>query len=199
MDKRGKLIDSILFQDGNSITFDRLFKELYAPLCMFAMQFKVELEEAEELVQDVFVQLWKKELSFDNFSKLSSFLYVATRNATFNLLEKNKRLNQNQKDYHSNLQHHNQRLSPEQLEKLLYVETLNRVHQILQQLPAQCKRIMELTYIEGYSVQEISELLQVSSNSIYVQKKKGLDYLKTVASKENLFYISLFLAGCFKH
>lgn len=40
--------------------FERIFKEFYKPLCLFALRFTEKTEDAEDVVQQVFADVWDK-------------------------------------------------------------------------------------------------------------------------------------------
>lgn len=188
----------VAFKAGEDNGYERLFHRFYQPLCLFALQYKVTREEAEEIAQDVLLQLWYKRNDFDSLQKMSSFLYISTRNATFNLLDKNKRLLTNKDAYHSQ-DATAEVLNPEQFQKLVYAETVNQLHAILQQLPRRCAQVIALLYLEGYSVPEVVEELKITAATVYVQKKKGIELLKKIMKNQDYFLLSLLLSGFFKN
>ncbi len=188
----------INFKSGDDLGYERLFKRFYQPLCLFAMQYKITREEAEEVIQDVLLQLWYKRKDFDSLQRMSAFLYVSTRNATLNILDKNRRLLTNQEAYlKQDLMDIG--LNPEQFQKMVYAETVSQLHHILKKLPNRCAQVIALLYLEGYSVPEVVAELNITAATVYVQKKKGLDLLREILKSQDYFLISLMLAGFFKN
>lgn len=54
--------------------FERIFKEFYKPLCLFALRFTEKTEDAEDVVQQVFADVWDKnshDMVIANFEILS--------------------------------------------------------------------------------------------------------------------------------
>lgn len=190
--------DFAAFKSGDDAGYIHLFRRFYHPLCLFALQFKISKEDAEEVVQDILHQLWYKKNDFDSLNKLASFLYVSTRNATLNRLDRNRRLLKNQEQFHvesaaSDI------LNAEQFQNMVYAETLSQLHEAFKKLPAQCAKVMTMLYLEGHTVAEVVEQLQITASTVYVQKKKGIDYLKEYLKPEDYFLITLLLSGFLKN
>lgn len=184
----------IAFQSGDKGGYVHLFRRFYRSLCLFGTQFNLTKEEAEEAAQDVLLQAWYKRSNFESLGKLSAFLYVSMRNASLNLLDKNIRLRNNQKHYHS-VTAESYDLNGDQFSKMVYAETLNRLREVFNNLPPQCAKVMTLHLLEGYSIDEVSKEMGITASTVYVQKKKGLDYLKSILSPEDFFVVCLLVYG----
>lgn len=62
-------------------------------------------------------------------------------------------------DAYVRLQDHDQ---SNQLQEIVYTETMAELYDALKKLPPKAREIVELTYLEGYSNQEVAELLHIS-------------------------------------
>jgi len=186
------------FRLGDEESYVTLFHRFYRSLCLFGLQFGISREEAEEAAQDVLLQLWYKRSDFDSFSKMSSFLCVSMRNATFNTIDKNKRIYKNQERYFAEASA-SDALSEEQFKRMVYAETLAQLHTAFQKLPNQCSEVMRMLFLEGHTVAEVAETLAITPSTVYVQKKKGVDQLRSILKAEDYFLITLLLAGYFKN
>lgn len=60
--------------------FERIFKEFYKPLCLFALRFTEKTEDAEDVVQQVFADVWDKNSHDMVIANFKSYLYQAVRN-----------------------------------------------------------------------------------------------------------------------
>ena len=67
--------------------FDSYFRRYYQTLCYFAYHYLKEQDEAEDVVQDVFMKLLNWEESFDNEEHLKHYLYKAVRNSCLNQIK----------------------------------------------------------------------------------------------------------------
>ena len=66
--------------------FERIFKELYKPLCLFALRFTEKTEDAEDVVQQAFADIWDKNSHNVVIANLKSYLYQAVRNRSLTLI-----------------------------------------------------------------------------------------------------------------
>ena len=67
--------------------FHELYEKHYRPLVMFAMRYLEHNEDAEDIVQDLFVAVWESEEKFMSEQGLYVFLYNSVRNACLNFLK----------------------------------------------------------------------------------------------------------------
>ena len=66
--------------------YEKIFRSLYKPLCLFANRYVNDLDFSEDIVQEVFVKTWEKGLDFDSFDKAKGFFYIAVKNASLSFL-----------------------------------------------------------------------------------------------------------------
>jgi RNA polymerase sigma-70 factor (ECF subfamily) len=74
---------------------------------------------------------------------------------------------------------------------MIETEVLTEINKIINKLPEACQAIFKLSYIEGFSNQEIADQLQLSINTIKTQKRRGLKY---VQSKLNPEFFIIFMS-----
>src|SRR4051812_41174257 len=73
-------ISMVAFQNGDREAFNHIFNMFYKRVCFFAAVI-VNEDAAEDLVQDAFVKLWARSLSFDSLNSIKAFLYLTTKNS----------------------------------------------------------------------------------------------------------------------
>ncbi len=171
---------------GEEAVLRQLFEQLYPRLCHFARGILQNDIEAEDIVQEAFMKLWRQRQQFTTFAAVRSFLYVSIRNAAFNIL-KHQRIvlqyagNENTAEGEEfNAEHH-----------LIAAEVLGQLQQALAKLPPGCKQVIELGYLQGLRNNEIANLLQVSVNTIKTQKARGLYLLKGLLKFSRILLIFL--------
>src|ERR1700744_1802969 len=91
MDRQAPGIQTSSLNMGNTQTFDELFRAYHAPLCYFATTFVNSDEDAQDLVEDMFLKMWQKAQHFENIQHAQAFLYRSARNACLNYLKHGKR------------------------------------------------------------------------------------------------------------
>ena len=52
-------------KSGTISAFNTIFKQYYKPLCSFAKQYVLDLNIAEDIIQELFVRLWEKRERFE--------------------------------------------------------------------------------------------------------------------------------------
>lgn len=163
-----------LIQAGDESVFESLFREHYAILCAFARKFVADTDTAEELVQELFVQLWDKRHSIHPTTSLRSYLFTAIRNSCFNHLK-----HQAVKGRHEE----HSRTLPLQLvsdpsQAMEQAELQARISLAIEALPDRCGEIFKLSRYEGLKYDEIAERLQLSPRTVEVQIGKALKLLR---------------------
>jgi RNA polymerase sigma-70 factor (ECF subfamily) len=159
---------------GEEAALRQLFEKLYPRLCYFTRGILQNSIEAEDVVQEAFMKLWRQRQQFDTFAAVRSFLYISIRHACLNIL-KHRRVVRNHEAGEANAPTADETTVAHQL---IRAEVLGQLHEALAKLPPGCKQIIELGYLEGLRNNEIAKLLQVSVNTIKTQKARGLYLLK---------------------
>ncbi|HCX98982.1 MAG TPA: RNA polymerase sigma-70 factor, partial [Bacteroidales bacterium] len=77
-------------QKGDVKEFEKLFHAFYAPLCNFAYGYTKDMDEAEEIVQQLFYNYWKNKENIKIKVSIKSYLYQATKNGCLKFIEHNK-------------------------------------------------------------------------------------------------------------
>ena len=158
---------------GEEAALRQLFEQLYPRLCYFARGILQDDIEAEDVVQEAFMKLWRHRQQFNSFAALRSYLYISARHASLNIL-KHQRV----------VHHHGSVLQGTEADehtvdhKLIQAEVAGQLREALDKLPPGCKQVIELGYLEGLRNNEIASLLHVSVNTIKTQKARGLYLLK---------------------
>jgi RNA polymerase sigma-70 factor (family 1) len=160
------------FNDGDERAFQHLFRLFYDPLCFFARGITATRLEAEDIVQEAFVQLWSRRQGFNSFRAIKAFLYLAVKNSSRNLY-KHKKVEQKYQLA--------QKEAPQDnavMERIIEAEVLGEVYKALQKLPEGCRKVINLSYFKGLSNQEVAAHLNVSINTVKTQKLRALKMLR---------------------
>lgn len=160
------------FKNGDEQAFNQLFTSLYPSLCFFATRLITNSFAAEEICQDVFFALWKKNGCFDEFKSIKAFLYISTRNACMNHLDK-----ENRKAKKMNRQGA-EAISPPHIREMMYAEVLNEVRLEIAKLPEQCAKVIKMLFEEDMKPQQIADELNITVSTVYNQKLRGIALLK---------------------
>jgi len=165
--------------------FEGLFKELFRPLCGFAMKYVKDLDDAKGLVHETFVTVWEKFDSLPASTPYRSYLYSAVRNKCLNFIRDRKKL--------VDLQN----IPQEQLltgdDPLVASELERAIESGIQSLPEKCREIFELNRREGLKYAQIADKLGLSVKTVEAQMSKALRELKDHLSEFLSLLIFLWL------
>ena len=153
-----------------------MFRTWYPALCGFARKFIHNPMDAEELVQEMFVQLWDKRAGFQPTTSLKAYLYAAVRNRCFNHLEHLKVRQKSQDAVAQRIEEQGRQSNPVQL--MEESETQVRIEQAIADLPDRCRQVFELSRYEGLKYAEIAKKLDISPKTVEVQIGKALRQLR---------------------
>ncbi|MNE60883.1 ECF RNA polymerase sigma factor RpoE [compost metagenome] len=145
---------------------------------------------AEEIVQDNLFKLWQKRVDFHSFISMKAFLYISTRNACLDGIDREKRkLN---RDNHWFLETEHSESNVEEL--IIQTEVLQEIRNAINLLPDQCRKIMKMSYEQSMSGKEIAEAMQITVSTVNNQKARGLSLLRK-SLRENGFALFIILLG----
>lgn len=160
--------------------FDQLYHRLYPNLLFYATQFLTE-SEAEDVVQEAFVELWKRRYTLDMGDQISAYLYKLVYNKSLNVIKHNKVRNRNV----SLLDEIND-------QRMLFFESENhdiskhleskemrkQIKEAIDSLPDQCRKIFKMSYLHQMKNKEIAELLEISLRTVEAHMYKALKTLR---------------------
>ncbi len=163
--------------------FNSLFDRYYAGLCVYSESFVGNKQVSEDLVQDVFVNIWMKRTELDFNETMGAYLYRAVHNASIQFLR-----HQKVKDRYS--VQVKAKLDEAELIPFEWIvmdpdpaeenEIRTLYQQALEQLPVQTRDIFLLSREKGMKYSEIVELTGLSIKSIEYHISRALDVFRKV-------------------
>ncbi|SFG05319.1 RNA polymerase sigma-70 factor [Prevotella sp. KH2C16] len=155
-----KIILSALSQ-GNEEAFDMIFEQLYPKMKDFATRLCGNEYDAENIVQDIFMQLWIYREGLRNVENLDGYVFMMVRNAGLNFLRKSLRRESVRLD--GTLQ-----IAEEESagDTLYYKELEAIIEQEIGKMPPQRRMVFSMSRIEGLSNAEIAEKLGISKRTV---------------------------------
>lgn len=162
------------FQSSPEEGCELLFRRYHRALCSHALRYVYSRVAAEDIVSDVFCRLWKN-ASFESVTtSYRSYLFRSVRNEAYSHLRAEFR--------HQNIPE----LSPApEMESgqrpdhiTQYEETFQRVKQIVEQLPPQCRKVFLMNRFEGKRYKEIAEAMGISVKTVDTHLVKALKLVR---------------------
>jgi RNA polymerase sigma-70 factor (ECF subfamily) len=158
-----------LLKEGDAKAFDRLFGRYAKRLYGFAVGYLKSKEEAEEIVQEVFLKIWDNRVELSAQKSLESYLFTIARNGILNTIRKSK----SEKVYLNYA-----KLNPGKdvlLDKELDFRELEKAyHIVIEQLPPRRKEIYLLSKAQSLSNAEIAAKLNISVKTVENQMTSAL-------------------------
>lgn len=156
-----------------SFDVEVIFKKYYGSLCYYASNYVVNPEAVQDLVQDVFVRMIESPPVFSGPEHLRNFLYLSVRNSCVNYLKKGVL-----RERHEQYVLAQETLAELPDEEVLTAEVYRRLKEAVDELPAECRKVMYLGYFQGIGNEEIAAQLGISVNTVRAQKMRGKQLLR---------------------
>ncbi len=175
--------------------FEEIYLQYYSRMKRFAREYVITEEDAENVLQDVFLDFWEKRELLSTFSNLIAFLFTSIKNRCINLLRR-RLLEQEasarmQEEYLRTLQINLESLQSvdEQVFQEKDLETI--INRAIDSLPPKCKEIFIKSKIEGKKQKEIARELNISIDAVETQM--GIAYKKLREQLKGIYPLFLFL------
>lgn len=167
---------------GELTAFQELYLQYYVPLCIYAKQYTKIKEIAEEIVQDVFLNIWEQKGKLKITVSFKAYLYTAIRNQCLNHL-KHLQVVQGYSEYYTQLLKDAQDyfiLSQETGDSIMIANELEKsLMETIDSLPDNCRKIFLMSRFEGLKHQDIADNLGVTLHTVHKQISIALDKLRT--------------------
>ena len=182
-------------KNPGDIDFESIYIAHFSKMKRFAKEYVLLEEDAENIVQDVFLELWEKREVLSMPINLMAFLFTAVKNRSIDYLRHKLVI----KEATSKLQIEHQLLLKIKLQSLeAFNEDIlsdNNLESIIQKavdsLPDKCRQIFIKSRIEGKKQKEIATELNISINTIETQM--GLAYKKLRFELKDYLPLLLFI------
>ncbi|WP_439184634.1 RNA polymerase sigma factor [Carboxylicivirga taeanensis] len=161
-------------RSGDIASYSKLYKYYFRSLCFFAYGYLNDKKAAEDAVQDVFIKVWEQKSEINDAKKLGGYLYASVRNKCHNILRKEELEQRFLADISSN----DSVAWEEEDLQAIKSEVYREVVASIDKLPARMKEVFQLSYISRMSEAEISDVLNISVNSIKTHKKRAKSILR---------------------
>lgn len=173
--------------------YNLLFKRLYPGLLFYANRFLDE-GEAEDVVQDAFVELWEKRNEVDFGDSIHTFMYRSVYFKAINMIRHKSVENNYSQTLIDIYQKKIDYFHPDEndtIRKMENKETHKEIFAVIESLPEKCKEVFKLSYLHEMKNKEIAEVLNISLRTVEAHMYKALKLLR--ANLSHLMPIILWL------
>jgi RNA polymerase sigma-70 factor (family 1) len=162
---------------GDPAAFRRLIAIYFPVLCAFAAKYLPDSALVKDIVQEVFIKLWRQRNDFQSVHGFKGYLYTSVRNGCLNALRNKERLEARHNRAANFLE--SETVGVDQvITDIVESEYLALIYRAVRDLPEKMQQIFYLSYREGLSVKEISLQLHMNIKAVKRQKYRALVTLR---------------------
>lgn len=165
----------------NEEAWKRLFDYYYAPLCCYSERYCNSHEEAEDTVQDTLVSIWNRNVQFKDEQHLTFYLYKSVYNNSLSKVRDAKKVVELTPDMFLEW-------TDDDFAVTIREEMHRRMWEEIQKLPHR-RRSVIMRAIEGKSLKEIADELDISISTVKETKAKAIKELRKTIKREPLLFL----------
>jgi len=168
-----EIISMLQFNDEHA--FAEIYSRYWKKLFSIAANKLHDLNEAEEIVQDIFVSLWNRRDSLDVIGTLSAYLAVSVKYRVIKVLDKRN----NQQKY-INYSQNTFSLTDDSTQQWLEFEELkHQLAEYVADLPEKCRMVYQFSRESGFSHKKIAFEMGISEKTVEAHLSKAIKTLRT--------------------
>lgn len=167
----------VLLKENNSVAFTEIYKRYWKKLLTVAANKLHRMEDAEEIVQDIFVILWNRRNELRITSSVANYLAVSVKYRVIKALDKHYN---KQKYINSFL--NDDLVDDSTQEWLQFNELKDQLSLMVTELPAKCRLVYQLSRESGYTQKQIARELHISEKTVEAHLGKAMKTLRTKLS-----------------
>ena len=175
-----------LLNEGDDSAYTEIYNRYWVILYSHAYRMLRSDDEAMDLVQDVFAELWNNIPSLLPASALQAYLYTVIRNKTLNTLNRRKI----EGKYLASLATYMNKGEPVTDNQVIFNEYVKRIEREVANFSPRMRKVFEMSRNLGYSHKQIARELEITDQAVRKTIYRALKILKTQFSA---FYTLLLL------
>ena len=164
-----------LLRSGNRDAFCEIYNRYWKKIFTVAANKTGQCEEAEEIVQDIFISLWQRRHSIEITTSLNAYLAVSVKYRVIKVLAKRYQYNK-YADHSLNFISSSTNSTEELVE---FEELKSRLEALVSNLPEKCRLVYRLSREQGLSQKQIAEEYGISEKTVEAHIGKALKALRT--------------------
>lgn len=182
-----------LLKKGDLVAFDAIYEKYSRRLYGFVLRYVKNDADAEEIVQDVFLNIWNSRSRIKTESSFESFIFTIAYNCTISILRKKA----SEKKYLEQLAKNSLiDEAADLIDEIQYNELDSKLRSLLEKLTPRQREIFQLSRYQGLSNKQIAEKLDISTNTVKHHLGAALSFLKSNIDNTlivNIMFMCLFL------
>ena len=159
----------------NESAFRQLFNTHVKKLNHFAFSIVKSREISQEIVDEVFIRLWKNRENAAGIKNIKVYLYTAVKNTALNYISR-KAFEQITEPFDGIDILITDEQPPDK--RVITMELFNKIHEAVNSLPPRCKMIFKLVREDGLKYKEVAHILNISPSTVDAQMVIAAKYIK---------------------
>lgn len=176
-----------LFKTGDKSAFTAIYQRYWKKIFVIAYKRLENSHIAEEIVQEIFLNFWRKRDLFTITTGLQNYFAIAVKFEILDLMRKKASANAYEKEISCSFSE----IDNSTLRELDLLELQRRLHLTVSTLPEKCQLVFKLKHEQGYSQKQIAEELNISEKTVEAHLSKARKTLKQSFGK--MFSLVAFL------
>lgn len=181
-DNELKLLKNLI--QGDVLSFEEIYKKYNRKIYSFSLRYLKNKEDAEGIVQEVFLKLWEHSSKLKKDSNLNAWLFTVTFNAIRKHFRKLAGEKKHLDGYARQMDKENEEISETE-----YYDLLEKATHLIDKLPPQQKKVFLLRREKGLSSAEMAEELKLSRKTVENHLNRARSFLKKAMMEEGLLSI----------
>lgn len=156
-----EIIASVALKD-DQCAFEKIYKAYYSRLFRLGVSIVKSEELANEIYDDVLLNVWQKRKQLTEVNNFTVYIYVAMKNASLRQLSKIAKTNHVEINDDFDIADP----TPTAQEQMMSLELLGIINQAISELSPQCRQVFKLVKEDGLKYKEVAEILNVSIKNV---------------------------------
>ena len=172
--------------------FQNLFAKYSQPLYRFSLSYLKSTDAAEDVVQEVFMKIWRKRKEIDTTKSFQSYLFTIALNVIRKQFNKLSESNQLKHDLLISFAENKESFD----EKDDFREMVDKLAEMIQQMPEKRREIFRMKKLEGKSQKEIAEKFNITTKTVEYHITEAMKFLKQEFDKfrvKGMIFFCLFV------
>lgn len=175
--------------DKKKDDFEAFFRVTYERLCSFAFGYVNDRNEAKDIVQSTFLNVWEQKNSWDDFESTKAYMFRSVRNKALNYKKHEKVKRKSRSEIRLRMNEWKGYQDAESPTK----RKVKIIRKGIQELPERRREIFKLSRENGLTYREIADTLGISIKTVETQIGRSLKHLRSYITEQNLVAILFML------
>lgn len=164
-------------KNDNPRAFKLLYELYYDKLCHVAFSYLRNMEDAEEIVQNVFIKVWEKRENIETLT--SSYLYTLTKNACLDFIKRPKLIISDKDFYDQQLSNPVAFITNDIASEIIAMELDAKIKKTIEELPQMQKEVFVKSRFEGIKNEDIAIQFGISKRTVDTHIYLAVKHMKS--------------------